>query len=74
MTNHLEVSRIIGNKKALYKTMMIYYDLMGLKSKYLPNTYHIMSGLEDDEYLRFLSEYYRRAKIDKNSMWIVKPG
>ena len=39
---------MIGNKKALYKTMMTYYNLMEVEPKYIPMTYHITSGLEDD--------------------------
>jgi tubulin---tyrosine ligase len=40
----------------------------------IPLTYHITAGLEDDEYLRFLSEYYARNKLQSKTCWIVKPG
>lgn len=45
VTNHLQYSRLIGNKKALYKTMSTYYELSKKSSKFLPLTYHITSGL-----------------------------
>ena len=47
---------------------------------YLPLTFHIEKGLEDDVYLKFLRHYYQRSKeIRKNNedaenIWIVKPG
>lgn len=55
VTNHLEYSRLIGNKKALYKTMSTYYELSKKNSRFLPMTYHIQGGLEDKEYLKFLN-------------------
>ena len=30
ITNHLEFSRVIGNKKALYKTMQAYINFKGI--------------------------------------------
>lgn len=42
--------------------MKKYQEITEKKLKYLPVTYHIISGLEDDEYLRFLNEYYRKVK------------
>ncbi len=76
MTNHLQFSRAIGNKKALYKTMMMYYEKVknSLEGIAVPLTYHITAGLEDEEYLKFLSEYYRRTKSFNKTCWIVKPG
>ena len=47
---------------------------------YLPMTFHICQGLEDDRYLKFLNHYYSIAKNadpepnDKFNAWIVKPG
>ena len=72
ITNHLELSRVIGNKKALYRTMEAYFAFTEGAS-YLPLTFHITGGLEDDEYLRFLRDYYRMSKEGLNC-WIVKPG
>lgn len=49
---------------------------------FLPLTFHIKNGLEDDEYLKFLQYFYalnKAAKNDENCInkfnaWIVKPG
>ena len=73
MSNHLEFSRVIGNKKALYKTMQAYINFMGVEDQYLPLTFHITGGMENVEYLAFLREYYKRSK-EGFSWWIVKPG
>ena len=35
VSNHIEFSRMIGNKKALYKTMMTYFELLGEKPTYV---------------------------------------
>ena len=48
--------------------------------KYLPTTFHVSNGIEDDTYLKFLNLYYSIAKNpnpeqnDKFNAWIVKPG
>ena len=49
-------------------------DNPSLANAYLPLTFHIVTGLEDTEYLRFLQEFYRRSKVDSRNIWIVKPG
>lgn len=80
--NHLINSYLIGNKKALFQTMSDYYGKIGDNVfNYLPLTFHISNGLEDDNYLKFLNVYYALAKKseeeDRNSKfnaWIVKPG
>ena len=36
VTNHLQYSRLLGNKKALYKTMMLYYELVKKPTHFLP--------------------------------------
>lgn len=49
---------------------------------FLPLTFHIKNGLEDDEYLKFLQHFYVHNKAAKNdpdcinkfNAWIVKPG
>jgi hypothetical protein len=51
ITNHLEQSRTIGNKKALYKVMMLYFKIIKKVENdqiFIPLTYHITAGLEDD--------------------------
>lgn len=45
ITNHLEYSRIIGNKKALYRTMQTYFDFKRKDNGYIPLTFHITGGL-----------------------------
>ena len=55
VTNHLQLSRLIGNKKALFRSMMTYYELTKKPPHFIPLTYHITSGLEDQYFLKFLS-------------------
>lgn len=81
MQNHFINSYIIGNKKALFQTMSNYYSAAGEDVfKYLPMTFHVCNGLEDDMYLKFLNFYYAIAKAttpedhEKFNAWIVKPG
>lgn len=71
----------MGNKKALFQTMTDYYTSRGDNVfNYLPMTFHICNGLEDDKYFKFLNFYYGIAKkMGENSntkynAWIVKPG
>ena len=45
ITNHLEFSRVIGNKKALYRTMEAYFDVNGITDWTIPLTFHITGGL-----------------------------
>ena len=54
--------------------MMTYYELTNKPANFIPLTYHITSGLEDQYFLKFLSEYYRKSKEENNTTWIVKPG
>ena len=74
---------IIGNKKALFQTMKQYYAKNNDDAfKYLPITFHICNGIDDDQYLKFLNIYYSYAKKtgdyeesnSKYNAWIVKPG
>ena len=57
-----------------------YHKINGNVFEYLPTTFHIVKGLDDENYYKFLRFYYKRAKeIKSNSqklenMWIVKPG
>lgn len=47
---------------------------------YLPMTFHICNGLDDEKYFKFLNFYYNIAKkvgensTSKYNAWIVKPG
>ena len=70
---------IIGNKKALLYTMREYYENCGENVfDYLPLSFHINKGVNDDEFSRFLSYFYEKRKKSKkngtNNIWIVKPG
>lgn len=61
--NHFINSFLIGNKKALFQTMSDYYSKRGDDVfNYLPLTFHISNGLEDEKYLKFLNYYYVFAK------------
>lgn len=43
--------------------MSDYYSKIGLEVfNFLPLTFHIKNGLEDDEYLKFLKYFYAIAK------------
>lgn len=73
--NHIEHSRMIGNKKALFYTMRQYYGLLNKDyTKYLPLTFHIVSGLEDTEYSSLTRLYNERKRNGEQNVWIVKPG
>lgn len=81
MQNHLINNYVIGNKKALFNTMSTYYAEKGEEVfDYLPLTFHIKQGLEDQSYFKFLKYYYSRAKEIKannskcKNIWIIKPG
>lgn len=85
MQNHLINNYVIGNKKALFHTMINFYTSIGEDVfNYLPLTFHIKNGLEDQSYFQFLKYYYKRAKEIKvsnegskkkdHNAWIVKPG
>lgn len=46
--------------------MSKYYELTKQNiSDYLPMTFHIESGLDDPIYMKFLNNFYERAKIVK---------
>jgi hypothetical protein len=50
----------LSNKKAMFLNMRIYYEAMG-KDVFsaVPVTFHIKEGLEDPEFARFKSFYYK---------------
>jgi hypothetical protein len=84
MQNHLPNSYVLGNKKALFHTMSHYFQKRGEDPfLYLPLTFHLQHGLEDQHYYDFLKYYHKRARqITKGesgngkeyNAWIVKPG
>ena len=56
--NHLELNYHLGSKKALFYNMRAYFE--ALKENvfnYLPLTFHIQKGLQDEEYSKFLDFY-----------------
>lgn len=64
--NHFTNNFLIGNKKALFQTMTEYYTSKGQEVfDFLPLTFHIKNGLEDDQYLKFLNHFYAIAKANK---------
>lgn len=73
VTNHLEFSRVIGNKKALYRTMQAFFTSKGVQDWYIPLTFHITGGIQNQQYLTFLRQFYKKSKEGLN-WWIVKPG
>ena len=87
--NHIEDNFHLANKKALLVNMKSYFPTINEDVfRYLPLTFHIKNGLEDEEYKRFLECYKQREKEiqeqeteDKSkstkkarNIWIVKPG
>jgi len=89
--NHIEDNFHISNKKALWVNMKAYYTSIGQNvAKYLPLTFHVKNGFEDEEFQRFLECYKEREREiqeqetaeekGKNNnkkarnLWIVKPG
>ena len=77
--NHMSQNFVIGNKKALLYTMRQYYQNNGDSVfQYLPLSFHVCRGVDDNDFTRFLGYYYekrRRSKKDGSSnIWIVKPG
>ena len=81
MHNHLKNNYVIGNKKALLKTMCNYYGHINVNPfEFMPLTFHISDGLEDENFLIFQRFYHKRNKEirrtgeNKKNIWIVKPG
>ena len=64
--NHLCNNFVIGNKKALLQTMKSYYTSIGENVfDYLPLTFHVKNGIDDDEYLSFLKHFFQFSKEKK---------
>ena len=56
MHNHFEANYYIGNKKALFYNIKKYYQVKGFDPfTFLPLTFHISKGLNDQDYKNFLS-------------------
>lgn len=54
--------------------MKNYYEALGQQPfDALPVTFHVKSGLDDPEFIKF-QNYYRAHSKDKHNIWIIKPG
>lgn len=53
--------------------MQTFFNYKGIEDWYIPMTFHITGGLENEEYLTFLREFYKKSK-EGLAWWIVKPG
>ena len=75
--NRLDCNFHLSNKKALFVNMNSYYRALGLDpfEVAIPLTFHIKSGANDPEFLKFLNFYknYEQSKENQN-IWIIKPG
>lgn len=59
MQNHFPHNYIIGNKKALLYTMTQFYESVGKKVfDFLPLSFHVKKGINDEEYSQFLKRFY----------------
>lgn len=65
--NHLQNNFHLGNKKALFYNLKVYYFKMGKNPfDYIPLTFHIKNGIKDPEYRKFIKFYQqRKEKIRK---------
>lgn len=72
--NKLEDNYHLSNKKALFLNMRFFYEAIGEDPFVaLPMTFHVKSGLQDPEFIKFKS-YYDAGSAEKNNIWIIKPG
>lgn len=75
--NRLDCNFHLSNKKALFVNMNNYYNALGMDpfQVAIPLTFHIKSGANDPEYLKFLDYYNRYEQTNENqNIWIIKPG
>lgn len=73
--NRFEANFHLTNKKALFLNMKRYYSAIGEDyNVYLPLTFHIISGENDPEFLRFVSYFEAPKPEDEKNVWILKPG
>lgn len=74
--NKLEKNFHLSNKKAMFFNLRRYYEVTNRDPfEYLPLTYHVRNGTDDQEYLKFESQF-QKNKLDRSckNLWIVKPG
>lgn len=74
--NHLSSNYQVCNKKSLFFNMRAYYSCLSENVfDYLPLTFHIKEGLEDQQYKQFLAQFDSLQSVKKcKNIWIVKPG
>ena len=79
--NHFQSNYYLGNKKAMFYSLRLYYSLTKQKVfEHLPLTFHIRKGVADPEYKQFLEvhESFEKEKSSLNrqfrNIWILKPG
>ena len=83
--NKLEHNYHLANKKTLFFSMRIFYELLGRDPfEVVPLTFHIKDGTGDLEFQRFLvafQEFDKQQSQEKDpdqrkarNVWIVKPG
>ena len=54
--------------------MRFYYEAIGQDPFHaLPVTFHVKSGLDDQEFVRF-TQQFESALGEKSNIWIIKPG
>ena len=67
MYNKIEDNYHLNNKKALYLNMKNYYEAIDEDVfAHLPLTFHIKTGLEDNEFKRFEQYYFKCEEDIKN--------
>lgn len=68
--NHYQANYMLGNKKALFYNMTEYKNYKKQNAfEYIPLTFHI----EKINSAAF-KQFEKKAKEEKKSLWIVKPG
>lgn len=77
MYNRVDANFHLSNKKALFVNMDNYYRALGMDpfECAIPLTFHIKSGQNDPEYIKFKEVYnkFESSKVNQN-VWIIKPG
>ena len=76
MYNRLDANYHLSNKKALFVNIREYYIAMGIDAfeVAIPLTFHISSGQNDPEFVKFKNAFEQFSKGRGHNVWIVKPG
>ena len=63
LCNHLEGNYYFGNKKSMYKSLLLYCELLGKDVlEIVPLTFHITKGKTDESYAKFKFAYMRNEE------------